>query len=188
MSQSDARAAASTVAATSTSAAVGTSVRQLATACPRCGAAVPSAGSDFCEACSAHLYPGYCVFCLEPYAPGQAHCRQCGLPPEGVICAAAKGARSAEEKARVRALAEQAAQDALLSVSTRSFPSAQEARAVVGPTVVLPPRRGGAAGPSPAAPPAAKPSSPSPAGTASSPAHRPVSGPLPTSRGREVPG
>jgi predicted amidophosphoribosyltransferase len=27
----------------------------LATACPRCGARVPSATSDFCEHCSAHL-------------------------------------------------------------------------------------------------------------------------------------
>jgi hypothetical protein len=200
----------------------GAQVRQLAVACPRCGAAVPSAASDFCEHCSAHLYPGYCVFCLEPFAPGQAHCRQCGLPPEGVICgacgtfsrfdfcpnpdcgagltpraaaelerlgtdaeavqafaeldeigtvlaelsqpepanapaepavapataqtaapptmgatrpslaalrAAAKGVRNAEEKAKVRALAEQAAQDALLSVSNRTFPTAQEARA-----------------------------------------------------------
>lgn len=227
MSQPDARARAPTAAAPTATAAVGTTARQLATACPRCGAAVPSPASDFCEACSAHLYPGHCVFCLEPFALGQAHCRQCGLPPEGVICgacgtfsrfdfcpnpdcgaglthraaaelerlaqdpeatqafaeldeigavlggmdqggesaapppiqqqsvnamttpapapaappagavrpslaalrAAAKGARSAEEKAKVRALAEQAAQDALLSISTRSFPSAQEARA-----------------------------------------------------------
>ncbi|HWA56698.1 MAG TPA: zinc ribbon domain-containing protein, partial [Gemmatimonadales bacterium] len=71
----------------STTAAPAT-VRQLATACPRCGAAVPSAASDFCEHCSAHLYPGHCVFCLEPFAPGQAHCRHCGLPPEGVVCGA----------------------------------------------------------------------------------------------------
>jgi hypothetical protein len=176
------------------------------------------------------------VFCLEPFAPDQAFCRQCGLPPEGVVCgacgsfsrfdfcpnpncgagltpraaeqlarletdteaveafaeldeigallqrvepaggkggeggnggmeladmtatsapvkggpalsspsalpaaaprpslaalrAAASGARSAEEKARVRALAEQAAQDALNAISSRSFPTAQEARA-----------------------------------------------------------
>jgi hypothetical protein len=205
--------------------------RKLATACPRCGAAVPSEASDFCEACSAHLYPGHCVFCLEPFAPDQAFCRQCGLPPEGVVCgacgtfsrfdfcpnpdcgagltpraaqelarletdteaveafaeldeigellrtveteggkggqggqggqdgvlvaeaasappaapapsakasprpnlaalrAAAQGAKSAEEKARVRALAQQAAQDSLNAVSSRSFPSAQEARA-----------------------------------------------------------
>lgn len=203
--------------------------RKLATACPRCGAAVPSEGSDFCEACSAHLYPGHCVFCLEPFANGQAFCRQCGLPPEGVVCgacgtfsrfdfcpnpdcgagltpraaaelsrldtdpevveafaeldeigtillsteggrggqaggggqsqttansapapsavsalpalsatpkpnlkalrAAAQNARTASEKAAVRALAEQAAQEALNAVSTRTFPSAQEARA-----------------------------------------------------------
>ena len=212
--------------------------RKLATACPRCGAAVPSEASDFCEACSAHLYPGHCVFCLEPFAPDQAFCRQCGLPPEGVVCgacgtfsrfdfcpnpdcgagltpraaqelarletdteaveafaeldeigellqavdgkggnggkggselgaeavpvapaasakeapalptvpapsaskapprpnlaalrAAAQGAKSAGEKARVRALAQQAAQDSLNAVSSRSFPSAQEARA-----------------------------------------------------------
>jgi Double zinc ribbon len=192
--------------------------RQLATACPRCGAAVPSEASDFCEGCSAHLYPGHCVFCLEPFASGQAFCRQCGLPPEGVVCgacgtfsrfdfcpnpdcgagltpraaaelsrleqdteaveafreldeigvvlaeleggqggrggqemmiaatasptpsaaprpslkalrAAAAGAKSAEDRARVRALAEQAAQESLNAVSTRSFPSAQEARA-----------------------------------------------------------
>lgn len=192
--------------------------RKLATACPRCGAAVPSEASDFCEACSAHLYPGHCVFCLEPFADGQAFCRQCGLPPEGMVCgacgtfsrfdfcpnpdcgagltpraaaemeriskdpeaveafaeldeigvilanvassgqqreaqetstatvatvptvatprpslkalrAAAASVKTAEDGARLRALAEQAAQDALNAVSTRSFPSAQEARA-----------------------------------------------------------
>ncbi|HSB53580.1 MAG TPA: zinc ribbon domain-containing protein [Gemmatimonadales bacterium] len=225
MSHPDARAAAPAAATVSTAAVAGAPLRQLAVACPRCGAPVPSPASDFCEHCSAHLYPGHCVFCLEPFAPGQAHCRQCGLPPEGVICgacgtfsrfdfcpnpdcgagltpraaaelerlgsdpeavqafaeldeigtvlaelsrpaplpeaapvervtaqaapqpaappasagatrpslaalrAAAREARSAEEKAKVRALAEQAAQDALLSVSTRTFPSAQEARA-----------------------------------------------------------
>ena len=188
----------------------------LATACPRCGAAVPSPGSDFCEACSAHLYPGHCVFCLDPFTTGQAYCRRCGLPPEGLTCgacgtfsrfdfcpnpdcgagltaraaaelarvesdpevleafadldeiaaviaavesdapaptlvaaqptvsapaaaaprpslaslrAAAQGAKSAEDKARVRKLAEQAAQDALNAVSSRPFPTAQEARA-----------------------------------------------------------
>jgi hypothetical protein len=197
----------------------------LATACPRCGAAVPSEASDFCEACSAHLYPGHCVFCLEACSPGQAYCRQCGLPPEGVVCgacgtfsrfdfcpnpdcgagltpraaaemarvatdpetveafaeldeigevlqavesgsgghsaaaapeaapvaslgaattatptpaprpnlaalrAAARGATTAEEKARVRKLAEQAAQQALDAVSSRSYPTAQAARA-----------------------------------------------------------
>jgi hypothetical protein len=213
----------------------------LATACPRCGAAVPSEASDFCEHCSAHLYPGHCVFCLEPFSIGQEHCRKCGLPPEGVICgacgtfsrfdfcpnpdcgagltpraaaelarvesdpeildafaeldeisavvaavdsseragahygsvdvgspdeaptskatptfaqptsepervkavapspatrpslaalrAAAMSATSAAEKARVRRLAEQAAQDALHAVSSRPFPTAQEARA-----------------------------------------------------------
>lgn len=215
----------------------------LASACPRCGAAVPSERSDFCEHCSAHLYPGHCVFCLEAFSPGQAHCRRCGLPPEGVVCgacntfsrfdfcpnpdcgagltpraaeeiarleedpnvieafaeldeigellaaveadapfgpppvpavhpaavategeatprvpeanapasaapasaapatvaaprpslaalrAAATNAKSAEEKARARTLAQQAAQDALHAVSNRSFPSAQEARA-----------------------------------------------------------
>jgi hypothetical protein len=230
MTMPDARAAQAAAQAAPAAVAV---VRKLATACPRCGAAVPSEASDFCEACSAHLYPGHCVFCLEPFAPGQAHCRQCGLPPEGVVCgacgsfsrfdfcpnpdcgagltpraaqelarleqdaevveafaeldeigsllqgleggqggqggqqlglsaaatapapsappameapaapapspaprsnlaalrAAAKGAKSAEEKARVRALAEQAAQDSLNPVSSRSFPSAQEARA-----------------------------------------------------------
>ncbi len=62
--------------------------RALATCCPRCGAGVPSANSDFCEQCAAHLYPGYCVFCLEPLAPNQAFCRYCGLPPEGVTCGA----------------------------------------------------------------------------------------------------
>jgi hypothetical protein len=203
--------------------------RKLATACPRCGAAVPSEASDFCEACSAHLYPGHCVFCLEPFANGQAFCRQCGLPPEGMVCGAcgtfsrfdfcpnpdcgagltpraaeelsrldtdpevveafaeldeigailtsiesgqggqggqggqqqeireassapappaapvppatssrpslkalralAATARTAQDQAQLRALAEQAAQDALNAVSTRTFPSAQEARA-----------------------------------------------------------
>jgi len=34
----------------------------------------------------AHLYPGHCVFCLTPFAPGQGHCKKCGLPPEGVKC------------------------------------------------------------------------------------------------------
>ncbi len=186
----------------------------LATACPRCGASVPSQTSDFCEACSAHLYPGHCVFCLDPVTSGQAFCRRCGLPPEGLVCgacgtfsrfdfcpnpdcgagltpraaaelarveadpeiveafaeldeiaaviaateteaplpppvaapapvvaavpprpslaslrAAAQGAKSAEDRARVRKLAEQAAQDALNAVSSRPFPSAQEARA-----------------------------------------------------------
>ena len=177
----------------------------LATGCPRCGAAVPSERSDFCEACSAHLYPGHCVFCLDPFTTGQGYCRRCGLPPEGVVCgacgtfsrfdfcpnpdcgagltpraaaelarveadpeiieafanldeiaaviaatesdappvspsavprpslaslrAAALGAKSAEDKARVRKLAEQAAQDALNAVSSRPFPTAQEARA-----------------------------------------------------------
>jgi hypothetical protein len=248
MTAEDARAASAPAARAQTAAqAVVTSARRLATACPRCGAAVPSEASDFCEACSAHLYPGHCVFCLEPFSPGQAYCRQCGLPPEGVVCgacgtfsrfdfcpnpdcgagltpraaqelarletdaeaveafaeldeigellrtvetdggkggqggqgesggaetgavvpasapaqaapvalavpvppapsalpatkapprpnlaalrAAASGARSAEEKARVRALAEQAAQDSLNAISGRSFPTAQEARA-----------------------------------------------------------
>lgn len=213
----------------------------LATACPRCGAGVPSATSDFCEHCSAHLYPGHCVFCLTAAAPSQAFCRACGLPPEGVTCgacgtfsrfdfcpnpecgagltpraaqeierlehdpevqeafadldaiaavlatvestaappdealpvaqvttpsashsgtalppiieasatpaidaraaaaparpslaklrAAAEGARSAEAKARVRLLAQQAAEEAMQGVSSRPFPSAQEARA-----------------------------------------------------------
>ena len=50
----------------------------LATACPRCGAAVPSPGSDFCEACSAHLYPGHCVFCLDPFTTGIGNTN---LPP-----------------------------------------------------------------------------------------------------------
>lgn len=207
-----------------------------AAACPRCGRAVPTQGSDFCEGCSAHLYPGHCVFCLDPFSPGQAYCRRCGLPPEGLTCgacgtfsrfdfcpnpdcgagltpraaaelarvesdpealqafaeldeiaalvatlepggahppadapvaavqsdplplttavptpaeqpaavptsavatrpslaslrAAARGAKTAEEKARVRALAEQAAQDSLNAVSSRPFPTAQEARA-----------------------------------------------------------
>ncbi len=227
MTQPDARAAAST--ATQAAQVAAQPLRKLATACPRCGAAVRSEASDFCEACSAHLYPGHCVFCLEPFANGQAYCRQCGLPPEGIVCgacgtfsrfdfcpnpdcgagltpraasemarlstdpevveafeeldeigvvlqsldgrdgrdgqveqvqqqstastptvptvptvpsaastpkpnlkalrAAAQNARSAEDKAKVRALAEQAAQDALNAVSTRSFPSAQEARA-----------------------------------------------------------
>lgn len=189
-------------------------VPQLARACPRCGAAVPNEASDFCEHCSAHLYPGHCVFCLEAFAPGQAFCRRCGLPPEGVVCgacgtfsrfdfcpnpecgagltpraaaelerlkddpeaieafqeldeigtvlaelettvppavappvpappsgaaaarpnlaalrAAARGARNAEDKARVRAMAEQAAQEALLTCSNRTFPTPQEARA-----------------------------------------------------------
>jgi hypothetical protein len=211
----------------------------LATACPRCRLPVPSEGSDFCEGCSAHLYPGHCVFCLDPFSPGQAYCRRCGLPPEGVTCgscgtfsrfdfcpnpdcgagltpraaaelarvegdpevlqafaeldeiaavvaavesdaplpepaapaavappaieasaappaapghptaaaapaaptqaaprpslaslrALARGAKTAEEKARVRGLAEQAAQDSLNAVSSRPFPTAQEARA-----------------------------------------------------------
>lgn len=233
MTAPDARAA---QVAAQTAQVVSAPTRKLATACPRCGAAVPSEASDFCEACSAHLYPGHCVFCLEPFANGQAFCRQCGLPPEGVVCgacgtfsrfdfcpnpdcgagltpraaaelsrldtdpevveafaeldeigtlllsgadggnggsggslemhaeqtqtaamplgqqppaasaapaasavvprpslkalrAAAATAKTAEDKARVRTLAEQAAQDALNAVSTRSFPSAQEARA-----------------------------------------------------------
>ncbi len=211
-----------------------------AAACPRCGLPVPSQGSDFCEGCSAHLYPGHCVFCLDPFSPGQACCRRCGLPPEGLTCgacgtfsrfdfcpnpdcgagltpraaaevarvgsdpealqafaeldeiaalvatlepggappaanmpipvlesaphppgaatpttarptaeplaavptpaaatrpslaslrSAARGAKTAEEKARVRGLAEQAAQDSLNAVSSRPFPTAQEARA-----------------------------------------------------------
>jgi hypothetical protein len=236
MTAEDARAATRT----QTAAQVATqSARKLATACPRCCAAVPSEASDFCEACSAHLYPGHCVFCLEPFSPGQACCRQCGLPPEGVVCgacgtfsrfdfcptpdcgagltpraaqelarletdaevveafaeldeigellravetaggkggsggmdtdvmspvadlarippassvlgapaspalsaspagrpnlvalrAAARGAKSAEDKARVRALAQQAAEDSLNAVSSRTFPTAQEARA-----------------------------------------------------------
>jgi len=244
MSQADAQAAATAADTRSAAPVVAGPSRKLATACPRCGAAVPSEASDFCEACSAHLYPGHCVFCLEPFASGQAFCRQCGLPPEGVVCgacgtfsrfdfcpnpdcgagltpraaaelnrleqdpevveafaeldeigvllegleggqggqgghggqggqggqgeqgeqaaqrtagsmapmpsalsassapsaasprpnlaalrAAAAGAKSAEDKARVRAMAEQAAQDSLNAVSTRSFPSAQEARA-----------------------------------------------------------
>lgn len=213
----------------------------LVTACPRCSAAVPSESSDFCESCSAHLYPGHCVFCLEAFSPGQVYCRRCGLPPEGVVCgscgtfsrfdfcpnpdcgagltpraaaelarleedpevidafealdeigellaavesgapiqpsadpvgpapraaaidaaqvsrelvaqavlptpaarvaatpprpslaalrAAATNARSAEEKARVRELAQQAAQESMNAVSSRPFPTAQEARA-----------------------------------------------------------
>jgi hypothetical protein len=28
------------------------------------------------------------VFCLEAFSPGQAYCRGCGLPPEGVVCGA----------------------------------------------------------------------------------------------------
>lgn len=211
---------ASAPAAARTTATAAPPPRQLARACPRCGAAVASEASDFCEHCSAHLYPGHCVFCLEPFAPGQPCCRRCGLPPDGLVCGAcgtfsrfdfcpnpecgagltpraaaelerlgedpeaveafaeldeigvvlaglaapppdavlpaaapspaalpappaaaaprpnlaalralASGARSAEEKARVRALAEQAAQEALRSVSSRTFPTAQEARA-----------------------------------------------------------
>lgn len=206
-----------------TAEAVALPPRQLAAACPRCGAAVRSEASDFCEACAAHLYPGHCVFCLEPFTTDQEFCRRCGLPPEGVVCgacgtfsrfdfcpdpacgagltpraaaemarldadpevveafgdldevdavlqsldgpharvqqldvssqaptppaipapaaaatprpnlkalrAAALAATSAEDKARVRALAEQAAQDALNAVSARTFPTAQEARA-----------------------------------------------------------
>ncbi len=50
-------------------------------------------------------------------------------PSLKALRAAAQSARSAEDKAKVRALAEQAAQDALNSVSTRTFPTAQEARA-----------------------------------------------------------
>jgi len=50
-------------------------------------------------------------------------------PSLKALRAAALGAKSAEEKARVRALAEQAAQDSLNAISGRSFPSAQEARA-----------------------------------------------------------
>jgi hypothetical protein len=199
----------------------------LATACPRCGSSVPSDTSDFCEHCSAYLYPGHCVFCLQPFLAGQDRCVQCGNPPEGVVCgacgtfsrfdfcpnpdcgagltaraseelarvdsdpeivdafaeldeiaavvaaietvasppevtkpsaiesasasepvvakavaptpstrpslaglrAAAMGAKTAVEKAQVRQLAEQAAQDALHAVSSREFPTAQEARA-----------------------------------------------------------
>jgi len=251
MTTEDARAAAP--ATQTTGQVVSPPARRLATACPRCGAAVQSEASDFCESCSAHLYPGHCVFCLDPFSPGQAYCRQCGLPPEGVVCgacgtfsrfdfcpnpacgagltpraatelarlendaevagafaeldeigallqaveiaggkgakggqggkggtgwtegtetgagvpssdvaqaqaapaasavpasparsalpaaaprrslaalrAAARGAKSAEEKARVRALAQQAAQDSLNAVSSRSFPNAQQARA-----------------------------------------------------------
>ncbi|MGE0552111.1 MAG: hypothetical protein AB7R55_01650 [Gemmatimonadales bacterium] len=253
MTSDDARAQAAPTAATRAAHTAAPPPLALATACPRCGAAVPSEGSDFCEHCSAHLYPGHCVFCLEPFSSGQQHCRRCGLPPEGLVCgacgtfsrfdfcpnpdcgagltpraaeelarveadpevreafaeldeiaavvaaveadqplpepagpavaaeperaaqpaaepdraaqaaspvseaepaaqpvapattakaaapaprlslaslrAAAQGAKSAEEKARVRKLAEQAAQDALNAVSSRPFPTAQEARA-----------------------------------------------------------
>lgn len=200
---------------------------------------MPSDASDFCERCSAHLYPGHCVFCLTRVAPGQAYCQSCGLPPTGVTCgacgtfsqfdfcpnpdcgaglttraademarlesdadvqeafadldaiaevlasveraptsaddvakveqttgniaasegsapvaqgapvahdvparvlasprpslaalrAAVQGARSAEDKARVRLLAQRAAEDAMQAVSSRPFPTAQEARA-----------------------------------------------------------
>ncbi len=214
MTADDARAIAAPTAAERAARSAAPPPLALATACPRCGAAVPSQGSDFCEACSAHLYPGHCVFCLEPVTSGQQYCRRCGLPPEGVVCgacgtfsrfdfcpnpdcgagltpraaaelarveadpevieafadldeiaaviaatesdapvpppvaapavvsaaapprpslaslrAAALGAKSAEDKARVRKLAEEAAQDALNAVSSRPFPTAQEARA-----------------------------------------------------------
>lgn len=214
MTPDDARAIAAPTAAERAARPAAPPPLALATACPRCGAAVPSQGSDFCEACSAHLYPGHCVFCLEPVVTGHQYCRRCGLPPEGVVCgacgtfsrfdfcpypdcgagltpraaaelarveadpevleafadldeiaaviaateadtplpppvaapaaasaaaaprpslaslrAAAQGAKTAEDRARVRKLAEQAAQDALNAVSSRPFPTAQEARA-----------------------------------------------------------
>jgi hypothetical protein len=50
-------------------------------------------------------------------------------PNLAALRAAAAGARSAQDKAKVRALAQQAAQDALNAVSGREFPTAQEARA-----------------------------------------------------------
>lgn len=227
MNPDDARATAAPTAAQRAARTVAPPALVLATACPRCGSAVPSEASDFCEACSAHLYPGHCVFCLEAFSPGQAYCRRCGLPPEGMVCGAcgtfsrfdfcpnpdcgagltpraaeelarveadpevlqafgeldeiaaviaaveadaplpaaapepvrvqvaapatastptapvvaaaprpnlaslralARGAKTAEEKARVRTMAEQAAQDSLNAVSSRPFPTAQEAR------------------------------------------------------------
>jgi hypothetical protein len=238
MTSDDSRATAAPAAAQRTARTAAPPSLALATACPRCGAAVPSERSDFCEHCSAHLYPGHCVFCLDPFSPGQAYCRRCGLPPEGLTCgacgtfsrfdfcpnpdcgagltpraaaelarvegdpevlqafaeldeiaamvaaveadaplpetaasvvavvtedvrpavaappaaapvvavpvapvvvaprpslaslrAAARGAKTAEEKARVRSLAEQAAQQSLSAVASRPFPTAQEARA-----------------------------------------------------------
>ena len=57
--------------------------------CKQCGA-LSSPGSDICEGCKGWLLDGQCSFCYAPFNVGQHFCKQCGNPPEGIVCGQCK--------------------------------------------------------------------------------------------------